>query len=163
MKSATLHNGAPVQAGSDCDISSKKHRVTDEYKIILGVESQADAGSACHLKHPMKSPTTESSFKLIEAVDALLRCDELQREDLSESTHQLIEGVLETAGQVRRECAFPDRREIIEFFAKRFAEENREMLVKRIVALVGTLSDEELYSSYAEAKEADSGRGQGQT
>ncbi len=111
----------------------------------------------------MKSPTTESSFKLIEAVSELLRCHELQRDDVSESTHKLIEGVLETVGQVRRECEFPDRSEIIEFFAKRFAEENREMLVKRIVALVGTLSDEELYSSYEEAREVDRGRGQGQT
>ena len=111
----------------------------------------------------MKSPTSESSFKLIEAVDALLRCDELQRDDVSDPTHELIEGVLETAGQVRREYEFPDRNEIIEFFAKRFAEENREMLVKRVVALVGTLSDEELYSSYEEAREADRGREQGQT
>ena len=110
----------------------------------------------------MKSPTTESSFKLIEAVGALLQCGELQRDDVSESTHQLIEGVLETAGQVRRECEFPDRGEIIEFFAKRFAEENREMLVKRIVALVGTLSNEELYSSFEEAQAADRGQGQEQ-
>ena len=87
-----------------------------------------------------------------------MRCDELQRDDVSESTRQLIEGVLETAGQVRRECEFPDRSEIIEFFAKRFAEENREMLVKRVVALVGTLSNEELYSSHEEAKEADRGQ-----
>ena len=111
----------------------------------------------------MKSPTPDSSFKLIEAVTALLRCDELQRDDVSESTHQLIEGVLETVGQVRRECEFPDRNEIIEFFAKRFAEENREMLVKRVVALVGTLSNEELYSSYEEARESDRGRGQRET
>jgi len=109
----------------------------------------------------MKLPTPESSFKLIEAVDALLRCGELQGDDVSESTHQLIEEVLETVGQVRRECEFPDRREIIEFFAKRFAAENREMLVKRVVALVGTLSDEELYSSFDEAQAADRGRGQG--
>ncbi len=111
----------------------------------------------------MKSPTPESSFKLVEAVDALLRCEELQRDDVSEATHELIEGVLETAGQVRRECEFPDRREIIEFFAKRFAEENREMLVKRVVALVGTLSDEELYSSFEEAREADLRGGKGET
>ena len=111
----------------------------------------------------MKSPTTESSFKLIEAVDALLQCDELQRDDVSESTHQLIEEVLETAGHVRRECEFPDRSEVIEFFAKRFAEESREMLVKRVVALVGTLSNEELYSSYEEVRNADRGREQGQT
>jgi len=107
----------------------------------------------------MKSPTPESSFKLIEAVSALLQCDELQRDDVSASTHEVIEGVLETVGQVRRECEFPDRAEIIEFFAKRFAEENREMLVKRVVALVGTLSEEELYSSYQEARESDRGRG----
>ena len=110
----------------------------------------------------MKPPTPESSFKLIEAVGALLRCDELQRDDVSESTHQLIDGVLETVAQVQRECDFPDRSEIIGFFARRFAEENREMLVKRIVALVGTLSDEELYTSYEEAREADRGRGQGE-
>ena len=108
----------------------------------------------------MKSPTTESSFKLIEAVEALLRCPELQREDVPESTHQLIEGVLETAGQMKRECAFPERKEIIEFFAHRFAEESREMLVKRVVALVGTLSNEELYSSYEEARELDRSREQ---
>ena len=111
----------------------------------------------------MKSPTPESSFKLLEAVDALLRCEELQQDDVSESTHELIEGVLETVGQVRRECEFPDRAEIIEFFAGRFAEENREMLVKRVVALVGTLSDEELYSSYEEARESDCSRGRGET
>lgn len=111
----------------------------------------------------MKSPTTESSFKLIEAVGALLRCDELQRDDVSESTHQLIEEVLETVGQVRRECEFPDRSEIIEFFAKRFAEENREMLVKRVVALVGTLSDEELYSSFEEGREMDRSGGKDET
>ena len=111
----------------------------------------------------MKSPTPESSFKLIEAVGALLRCDELQRDEVAESTRELIEGVLETAGQVRRECEFPERAEIIEFFARRFAEENREMLVKRVVALVGTLSDEELYSSYEEARESDHGRGHGET
>ncbi len=111
----------------------------------------------------MKSPTTESSFKLIEAVAALLRCDELQQDDVSESTRQLIERVLETAGQVRRECDFPDRSEIIEFFAKRFAEENREMLVKRVVALVGTLSDEELYSSFEEGREMDRSGGKDET
>ena len=110
----------------------------------------------------MKSPTPESSFKLIEAAAALLRCDELQRDDVSAATHELIEGVLETVGQVRRECEFPKRAEIIAFFAKRFAEENREMLVKRVVALVGTLSDEELYSSYEEARESDAVRGHGE-
>ena len=111
----------------------------------------------------MKSPTPESSFKLIEAVDALLKCDELQRDDVSEATHELIEGVLETVGQLRRECEFPDRAEIIAFFAKRFAEENRETLVNRVVALVGTLSNEELHSSYEEARDADGSRGQGET
>ena len=114
-------------------------------------------------KNLMKSPTPESSFRLIEAVVALLRCDELQRDDVSESTHELIEGVIESLVQVRRECEFPERGEIVEFFAKRFAEENREMLVKRIVALVGTLSTEELYSSYAEAREADHRGGGGGT
>ena len=111
----------------------------------------------------MKSPTPESSFKLIEAVSALLRCDELQRDDVSQSTHELIEGVIETVVQVRRECEFPERSEVIEFFAKRFAEESREVLVKRVVALVGTLSTEELYSSYAEAQDADRERGRGTT
>ena len=110
----------------------------------------------------MRSPTPESSFKLIEAVGALLRCEELLRQDVSESTHELIEGVLETVVQVRRECEFPDRGEIIEYFAKKFAEENREMLVKRVVALVGTLSNEELYSSYEEARESDAVRGHGE-
>ena len=114
------------------------------------------------LQNLVKSPTAESSFKLTQAVRSLLRCDELQRDDVSESTHELIEGVLETVGQVRRECEFPERGEIIEFFAKRFAEENREMLVKRVVALVGTLSNEELYSSYEEAQESDRARGQGE-
>jgi len=109
----------------------------------------------------MKSPTPESSFKLIEAVSGLLRCDELQRDDVAEVTHQLIEGVIETVVQVRRECEFPDREELIRFFAQRSADESREMLVKRVVALVGTLSDEELYSSYAEALEADRDRGEG--
>lgn len=111
----------------------------------------------------MKSPTPESSFKLLEAVGALLRCGELQRDDVAESTHELIDGVLETAGQVRRECEFPERGEIIEFFAKRFAEEDREMLVKRVVALVGTLSNEELYSSFEEAREADRSGGKEET
>ena len=67
------------------------------------------------------------------------------------------------AGQVRRECEFPDRDEIIEFFAKRFAKEDREMLVRRVVALVGTLSDEELYSSFEEVRESERSRGQGET
>lgn len=111
----------------------------------------------------MKSPTPESSFKFIEAVGALLRCEELQRDDVSESTHELIEGILETAGQVRRECEFPERSEIIEFFAKRFAEENKEMLVKRVVALVGTLSNEELYSSFEETREMDRSGGKDET
>ena len=111
----------------------------------------------------MKSPTPESSFKLIEDAGALLRCEELQRDDVSESTHELIEAVLESAGQVRRECEFPDRSEIIEFFAKRFAEEDREMLVKRVVALVGTLSNEELYSSFEEAREVDHSGGKDET
>ena len=105
----------------------------------------------------MKPPTTESSFKLIEAVGALLRCDELQRDDVSESTHQHIDGVLETMAQVRRECEFPERHEIVAYFANRFAQENQERLVKRIVALVGTLSDEELYSSYEELQDAEGG------
>lgn len=115
------------------------------------------------MKNRMKSPTPESSFKLLEAVGALLRCGELQRDDVAESTHELIDGVLETAGQVRRECEFPERGEIIEFFAKRFAEEDREMLVKRVVALVGTLSNEELYSSFEEAREADRSGGKEET
>jgi len=105
----------------------------------------------------VKSPTPESSFKLIEAVGALLRCDELQRDDVSQDTHELIEGVIETVVQLRRECEFPERGEVIEFFAKRCAEESRDILVKRVVALVGTLSTEELYSSYAEAQEMDRG------
>ena len=103
----------------------------------------------------MKSPTAESSFKLIEAVQALLRCEELQSDGLAESTHQLIDGVLETAAQVRRECEFPERSEMIEYFADRFAEESRETLVKRIVALVGTFSNEELCVSYEESREGD--------
>ena len=111
----------------------------------------------------MKSPTPESSFKLIEAAGALLRCEELQRDDVRESTHELIDGVLEAAGQVRRECGFPERSEIIEFFAKRFAEEDREMLVKRVVALVGTLSNEALYSSFEEAREMDRSGGKDET
>jgi hypothetical protein len=111
----------------------------------------------------MKSPTAESSFKLIQAIRALLQCDELQRGEVSDATHQLIEGVLETVGQVQRECEFPDRSGIIEFFAKRFAEEDREMLVKRVVALVGTLSNQELYSSFEEAREIDRDRGNGET
>ena len=115
------------------------------------------------LNNLMKSPTPESSFKLIEAVGALLRCEELQRDDVSKSTHELIDGVLETAGQVRRECEFPERSKIIEFFAKRFAEENKEMLVKRVVALVGTLSNEELYSSFEEAREMDRSGGKDET
>ena len=108
----------------------------------------------------MKSPTAESSFKLTQTIRSLLRCEELQGDDVSEATHQLIEEVLETVGQVQRECEFPDRAEIIEYFAKRLADENREMLVKRVVALAGTLSNEELYSSYAEARESDPGLGQ---
>ena len=36
------------------------------------------------------------------------------------------------------------------------------MLVKRVVALMGTLSNEELYSSYEEARESDAGRGHGE-
>ena len=64
---------------------------------------------------------------------------------------------------MRRECEFPDRKEIIEFFAKRFAKEDREMLVKRVVVLVGTLSNEELYSGFEEALESDRSRGQGET
>ena len=107
----------------------------------------------------MKSPTPESSFKTIEAVRALLQCDELQREDVAESTHQLIERVLETVGHLEQECEFPERGEIIKFFAERFAEEEKETLVRRVVALVGTLSAEELYSSYAEAREMDQRRG----
>ena len=62
----------------------------------------------------MKSPTVESSFKLIEAIQALLLCDELQSDGVSETTQQLIDGVLETAAQVRRECEFPGRSEMIE-------------------------------------------------
>lgn len=111
----------------------------------------------------MNSPTPEASFKLIESVSALLRCEELQRDDVSPSTHELIEGVIETVVQVRRECEFPERSEVIEFFAKRFAEESREMLVKRVVALVGTLSTEELFSSYAEAQDAEHERGGGKS
>ncbi|SRR5579862_1788383 len=109
----------------------------------------------------MKSPTIESSFKLLRAIEGLLQCAEMQRDDVSEATHQLIDGVLEAAAQVKRECEFPERREIIEFFAKRFAEEDRETVVKRIVALVGTLSNEELYAGFEEAREMDSGLDQG--
>ncbi len=106
----------------------------------------------------MKPPTVESSFKLIEAIRALLQCNEL-RAAASESTHQLIEEVLETVGQVQRECEFPERSEVVAFFARRLAEEGKEVLVKRVIALVGTLSNEELYSSFEEAQEMDSNRG----
>ena len=106
----------------------------------------------------MKSPTVQSSFKLIEAVQTLLQCEELQSDDVAESTHQLIDGVLETAAQVRRECELPERSEMIEYFADRFAEESRETLVKRIVALVGTFSNEELCASYEESREANGDR-----
>ena len=37
----------------------------------------------------MKSPTAESSFKLLEAVRVLLQCEELQSDDVAEPTHQL--------------------------------------------------------------------------
>lgn len=121
---------------------------------IVRQEFQA-AGGLLLLDASMKSPSPESSFKLIEAVRALLQCDELLRADVSDSTHQLVEGVLETVGQVERECEFPERAKIVEFFAKRFADEEKEVLVKRVVALVGTISREELYSSYAEALELD--------
>ena len=47
--------------------------------------------------------------------------------------------------------------------AKRFAEKNKEMLVKRVVALVGTLSNEELYSSFEEAREMDRNGGKEET
>ena len=49
---------------------------------------------------PMKSPTAEASFKLVQAVRALLQSDELMSGDFSDSTHALIEEVLETVGQV---------------------------------------------------------------
>ncbi len=107
----------------------------------------------------MKSPTAESSFKLVQAVRGLLKSDELMGGDVSDSTHALIEEVLETVGQVERECQFPDRREIIEFFARRFAEDEKDRLVQRVVALVGTLSNEELYSSFEAAQERDRSRG----
>jgi hypothetical protein len=109
----------------------------------------------------MKSPTAESSFNLIRAVEALLQCAELQRGEVSEATHQLIDGVLEATAQVKRECKFPERRAIIDYFAKRFAKEDREILVKRIVALVSTLSNEEMYSGYEEAQEGDNESDQG--
>src|SRR5260221_11153913 len=70
-------------------------------------------------KNPVKSPTSESSFKLIEAVSALLRCDELQRDDVSQTTHELIEGVIEGMVRVRRESGFPGRGEGVWVFAKR--------------------------------------------
>ena len=111
----------------------------------------------------MKPPTAESSFKLLEAVRALLQCEELQSADVAEPTHQLIDGVLETAAQVRRECEFPERGEMIAHFADRFAEESRERLVQRIVALVGTLSNEELYASYEESRHTASARKQPKT
>lgn len=107
----------------------------------------------------MKAPTAESSFKLVQAVRALLHSEELMSGDVAESTHALIEEVLETVGQVERECQFPDRPEIIEFFARRFAEEEKDRLVQRVVALVGTLSHEELYSSFEAAQERDRSRG----
>jgi len=132
--------------GKVSPVDSRSNNVREEFQAAGGLLLR-DAS--------MKSPTPESSFKLREAVRALLHCDELLRADVSESTHQLIEGVLETVGQVERECEFPDHAEIIAFFAKRFAEEEKETLVKRVVALVGTMSREELYSSYAEALEMD--------
>ena len=101
----------------------------------------------------MKSPTAESSFKLLEAIRALLQCEELRGDDVSEPTHQLIDGVLETAAQLRRECEFPERGGMIAYFADRFAWESRERLEQRIVALVSTLSDEELHASYGESRE----------
>lgn len=107
----------------------------------------------------MKAPTAESSFKLVQAVRALLQSGELMSGDVSEPTHALIEEVLETVGQVERECKFPERAEIIEFFTRRFAEEEKERLVQRVVALVGTLSNEELYSTFEAAQERDRSRG----
>ncbi len=103
----------------------------------------------------MKSPSAEASLKLVHAVRALLRSDELMNSDVSDATHALIEEVLETVGQVERECEFPERAEILEFFAKRLAEEEKERLVQRVVALVGTFSPEELHSSYEAAREMD--------
>ena len=48
---------------------------------------------------------------------------------------------------------------MIAYFADRFAEESRETLVKQIVALVGTFSNEELCASYEESREENGGRG----
>ncbi len=102
----------------------------------------------------MKSPSPESLFKLNQAIRALLRSEELMGDEVSE-THELIDEVLETVGQVERECEFPERAEIIEFFAKRYAEEEKNRLVQRVVAMVGILSREDLYSSYEAAREMD--------
>lgn len=140
----------PIRANRPLGCGIEKVSPADNGFRIVREEFQA-AGGLPLLDASMKSPTPESSFKLIEAIRALLQCDELLRADVSDSTHQLIEEVIETVGQVERECEFPARAEIVAFFAKRFAEEEKETLVRRVVALVGTLSKEELYSSYAEA------------
>ena len=63
------------------------------------------------------------------------------------------------AGQVQRECEFPVRNRLAKNSTISLAEENRERLVKRVVALVATLSNEDLYASYEEARESDRGQG----
>ena len=72
-------------------------------RFIISLKESVPGGGLFALsQNLMKSPTADSSLKLIQAVRALLQCDELLCVDVSESTRQLIEGVLETAGQVLR-------------------------------------------------------------
>ncbi|MEI6715744.1 MAG: hypothetical protein WCO60_18480 [Verrucomicrobiota bacterium] len=101
----------------------------------------------------MKSPTPESAYKLAQAAEALLACPELHKEDVSDSTHQLIDDFMETSQQVARECTFPKREEILAFFKNRFEQEEKEIVVRRIVALISTFSNETLYSAYEEILE----------
>lgn len=110
----------------------------------------------------MKNPTYASAFNLIEAINALLSCPELQTDDVAESTHELIDRVLEAKEEVWRECAFPEREEMIAFFARRLADEDRETLIKRIVALVRSFSDKELHASFEEARDQDAEPGSSQ-
>lgn len=90
----------------------------------------------------------ESVLRLVHSAHELILCAEL--EAATDATREKIETLLENMGRVEREWKLPAREEMIRFFTEKYQAEEKEMLVRRVVALISTMPDDVLSMAYEE-------------
>ncbi len=103
----------------------------------------------------MNQPQDTSFLKLLNDVEALLRCPEFETAEFDFSTRELIELLNESALNIRKEIGFPRREDLVEYLLQRIRNEEREQVIKRVVALIATMPDEVLHMAHKEARELD--------